>query len=167
MNIWTAELWRKKTDVPWGDVRSGLRFRFDKNIHEEVRAACLDFGKWLRSEYRFPMRVPVYVKSTVRLKCMDGDLACGTFFGPFDHTLEPYIRLAAGDYPVLREKLGRDRALDEILTSLAHELTHYFQWLNQIRLTETGEERQAKRYSQMIMGRYAEAGREPPESRKA
>ncbi len=161
MNIWTTRKWSRIKDIPWENIRTGLRFRFDKDVHEEVRAACLDFGKWLRSEYSFPMRVPVYVKSAVRLKCMDGDFACGTFFGPYDHRLEPYIRIAVGDYLLLCEKWDKNRARAEILKSIAHELTHYYQWLNRVDLTEIGEERQAARYSRMILDQYVKRRARP------
>jgi hypothetical protein len=39
---------------------------------------------------------------------------------------------------------------------MAHELTHYFQWLNQLDLTLIGEERQAKRYAHLIVEDYAD-----------
>ena len=154
MNVWTSDAWKKAKDVPWEDCRSGLRFRFDRGVHEEVRNTCMDFGKWLRSEYYFPMRVAVYVKSSIKLRCMDGDWAYGTFFGPFDHRQEPYVRIATGDYLELCAKWDRDRARMVILQCLAHELTHYFQWVNMIKLTEIGEERQATRCARMIIGEY-------------
>ena len=156
MNIWTTTEWQKNQNIPWQDVRTGLRLRFDKEVHKEVKQSCKDFAYWLRSEYYFPMRVPVYVKSAVRLKCIDGDYACGTFFGPYDHKLEPYIRIATGDYLVLCEKWGEDNARIEILKSIAHELSHYFQWVNQLQLTEIGEERQAKKYARLIIDQYLE-----------
>lgn len=160
MNIWTTTAW-KKQDIPWQDVRTGLRLRFDKEVHEEVKRACKDFAHWLRSEYYFPIRVPVYVKSTVRLKCMDGDFACGTFFGPYDYKLEPYIRIATGDYLALCEKWDVDKALIEILKSMAHELSHYFQWVNQLKLTGIGEERQATKYARSIIDQYLETREHP------
>ena len=70
--------------------------------------------------------------------------------------LEPYIRIATGDYLVLCEKWGEDNARIEILKSIAHELSHYFQWVNQLQLTEIGEERQAKKYDRLIIDQYLE-----------
>ena len=161
MDIWTTDAWKSIKDVPWQECRTGLRFRFDNGVHEEVWHACMDFGKWLRSEYCFPMRVPVYVKSSMKIRCMDGDLAYGTFFGPFDHRLEPYVRIATGDYLLLREKWDRDEALNVILKCMAHELSHYFQWVNMIKLTEIGEERQATKYAKMILNEYAQTREHP------
>ena len=51
--------------------------------------------------------------------------------------------------------LGRDDALALILETIAHELTHYFQWINDIRLTEIGYERQAASYADYILDEYA------------
>lgn len=53
----------------------------------------------------------------------------GHFLAPSDPEQEPYIRLAVGDYLQLLAAWGQDSALASILRSLAHELTHYFQWV--------------------------------------
>ena len=60
--------------------------------------------------------------------------------------------------------LGRfvgDNALAAILGSIAHELTHYFQWVNGLQLTNTGEERQAKRNKRFVLDKYAETREHP------
>ena len=57
---------------------------------------CKKFTKWMRSEYFFPIRVPIYFKNKVKLKCLDGDLAYGTCFLPDSYKDEPYIRIAVG-----------------------------------------------------------------------
>ena len=41
-----------------------------------------------------------------------------------------------------------------ILHSVAHELTHYFQWVNGLELTAIGEERQAAYYADIIIDEY-------------
>jgi hypothetical protein len=42
--------------------RKGLRIRTEAGVHPEVKRACLEFAKWLRTEYNFPIRVVVYLK---------------------------------------------------------------------------------------------------------
>lgn len=42
----------------------------------------------------------------------------------------------------------------EIFGNIAHELTHYYQWINGLQYTEVGEERQAKRYATKIVENY-------------
>ena len=85
---------------------------------------------------------------------MDGDLVYGTFWSmEDDYTVEPYIRVAAGDYLDLCEKWGKDSALTAILLTIGHELTHYFQWINALELTPIGMERQATKYSKICVRR--------------
>jgi hypothetical protein len=142
-------------------MRSGLRFVIDKGVDPEVRRACKEFGAWLRKEYFFPIRIPVYVKANERIKAKDGDMVTGTFFEPYNRGHEPYIRIAAGDYKDLLLELGKDSALAAILSSIVHELTHYFQWINDIKLTEIGIERQASAYSSFLLDEYAETREHP------
>lgn len=52
---------------------------------------------------------------------------------------------------------GKYEALGCILETIAHELSHYFQWVNQLPLTQIGEERQATRYAKLIMNEYIDA----------
>lgn len=52
-------------------------------------------------------------------------------------------------------------ALAATLSTIAHELTHYFQWINSLQLTPIGEERQAARYAGYILDEYAETREHP------
>ena len=61
----------------------------------------------------------------------------------------------------LANHLGKDNALASILLSLAHELTHYYQWINNIQLTPTGRERQATKYANYIIDEYASTREHP------
>lgn len=98
----------------------------------------------------------------MHIKAMDGELVYGTFWWvENDYTVEPHIRVAAGDYPELCEKGDKDSALTAILLTIAHELTHYFQWINDLQLTSIGMERQATKYARYIMDEYAETRERP------
>ncbi len=154
MHIWNSKNWTKKLNG-METRRTGLRFRYDQEVHPEVKGAFMKFARWLRSEYEFPLRVPVYVKMGKTIRTMDGENAVGSFFEPDSCTVEPYIRIATGDYLELREQHGRDNALAMILMTLAHELTHYYQWINDLHLSEIGRERQATRYANLIIDAYA------------
>jgi hypothetical protein len=68
--------------------------------------------------------------------------------------VEPYVRIATGDYQMLLKKWGKDNALNAILKCIAHKLTHYFQWINELKLTDIGTERQANQYSRLILDEY-------------
>ncbi|MDO5292730.1 MAG: hypothetical protein Q4F05_08270 [bacterium] len=154
MHIWTLQKWKSKYKDK--EVRTSVRLRFDKDVNEEVKISCKNFCRWIRKEFYFPIRVPIYVKSSYQLKTMDNDTAVGTFFEPEDPLVEPYIRIATGDYCELVEKKGKDAAKLAILESIAHELTHYFQWVNSLKLTEMDAERQANQYSIFILEEYLE-----------
>ena len=95
------------------------------------------------------------MKGKKYIKAMDGEMVYGTFFQPYNKTYEPYIRVATGSYTDNSIALGRDDALALILETIAHELTHYFQWINDINLTEIGYERQASSYANYILDEYA------------
>ena len=82
---------------------------------------------------------------------MHGARVSASFFAPFDRRVEPFIRIATGDYPHLKRKLGRDRALAAFLQSLAHELVHYQQWVATGETSERGVVSRARR----IVKRYA------------
>ena len=90
MHIWTIENWIKNL-APTQERRTGLRLRFDPGVDPEVRTAVKTFCAWLRTEYYFPLRVPVYVKSTRRVRTMDGDLVCGSFFEPLNEPRSTFI----------------------------------------------------------------------------
>jgi len=54
-----------------------------------------------------------------------------------------------------------DNALAAVLGSIAHELTHYYQWINDIELTEIGFERQASHYRDRIISEYSQTREHP------
>ncbi|WP_239256998.1 hypothetical protein [Listeria ilorinensis] len=59
-----------------------------------------------------------------------GEPASGTFFGPYEKTEEPYIRIATGDFQLLKKEEGVFQAAFTILNTLSHEIQHYYQWLD-------------------------------------
>lgn len=121
--------------------RTGLRVRSEKGVNSEVRRACLEFAKWLRKEFEFPIRVVIYLKKDYQIKNrFTKELVSATFFAPYDKEEEPYIRIATGDYMELLDELGKDEALASVLNSMAHELGHYYQWIDDEELNEESAE---------------------------
>lgn len=153
MNPWKSKEWMDfYSNKPF--VRNALRMHYGKEIDRKVKLFFYDFSKWLRKNYAFPIRVNVYVKNSCYIKSIDGEHISATFFGPFDRLVEPYIKIAVGDYYDLIKKYDEFNALCSCIASLAHELTHYFQWINDFRLTQDQEERQAKNYAKKIVYAY-------------
>jgi hypothetical protein len=161
MHIWTLEKWKEHYDLNNKNHRSGLRLRFDNGVDLDVKRSCKEFCNWLRKEYFFPIRIPIYIKSSFKIKSLDGDYVSAIFFRPNNVHDEPYASIATGDYREMLVRRGKDNALAAILFSIAHELTHYYQWINDIKLTEIGIERQATSYSKFVVYEYAETKKHP------
>ena len=95
-------------------------------------------------------------KNTKRIIASDGEAVVGMFFEPDNRLVEPYIMLAVGGYDYLKEKRGYNKAIYALFLSFAHELTHYYQWINNIKLTDRGCERQATMYADYVLSEYLE-----------
>ena len=76
---------------------------------------------------------------------MHGELVSASIFVPFDRAIEPYIRMATGDYLQLAKETGRDNALASFIVSLSHEVIHYHQWIETGDTSERGVARRAVR----------------------
>ena len=115
------------------------------DVHPEVRRAVLEFAKWVRRNSDFPVRVPIYLSAREMLVTREKKLAPASFFAPTEKSVEPYIRIATGDFLKRRRIHGRDNALASILCSIAHELVHYNQWLNDHEFREREADKIARR----------------------
>lgn len=143
------------------DCRKGIRLYFDRDVDKEVKRASKDFVDWLAEQYEFPIRIPIYFKTCKHIISRNGEEASAAFLGPFDKREEPYIRIAVGDYQELKGKRGQDNALASILHSIAHELTHYYQWVKNSDCDIAKMERQAQYYAREILYDYAEIREHP------
>ncbi len=127
------------TRIMWATPKrtGGLRIR-GHLAHRDVRNAIVRFARWIRTEYCFPVRCPVYLSPHYRLTMIDGSIVTASFFAPWDSNVEPYIRIATGDYRPPRSRYNRNNVLAGYLHSLAHELVHYWQWVESGDTTERG-----------------------------
>jgi hypothetical protein len=133
--------------------RNGIRI-CDKGGDPEVKRALIRFAAWLRKEYEFPIRVPVYLYPSEYLITMHGSKASASFFAPWDRNVEPFIRIATGDYRGLKARRGKANSLTAYLSSLAHEVIHYQTWVTSGRTSEKGVARASlamvRRYSKTV-----------------
>lgn len=118
-------------------ARDGLRIRIHPQVHPFLRREVHTFVRWLRANYPFPIRVNVYIPNTKKIRANDGDLCYGRCFVPDDPDDSITIDVAGGyDYD------GDFRALQNYtwgtIFTLAHELGHYYQYLNRVSLTPRG-----------------------------
>lgn len=161
MHIWTIEKWRKVVPASCIHSRSCICIRADKDVDEDLKNACRRFVRWVKKEYYFPLPLCVYLRNVKFLKTADSDIAVGTFFEPDSFSVHSHIRIAAGDYDELIAASNRDDAITSILLVIAHEMTHYFQWINALALTPRGCERQANQYARFVLAEYAETCEHP------
>lgn len=135
--------------------RSGLRVRCEQGVNPKVRQSCLDFAKWLRLYLEFPIRVVVYLKRAYQIKTQDGkEMVSATFLGPYSKDEEPYIKVATGDFQELVSERGEDNAILAILNSIAHEIIHYRQWLENPDFDEEKAETEAEHESTKLVDEY-------------
>ena len=134
---------------PKQNKRTGLRICGARG-HPVVRRALIRYARWLRVNYDFPIRVPAYLSPHEWITTIHGEKGVASFLAPFDRNVEPYIRIATGDYPAIRRECGRDDALAAMLCSLSHEIIHYQQWIATGDLWERGVERR----SDTLLRRY-------------
>jgi DNA-directed RNA polymerase subunit L len=107
--------------------RTGLRIRGNR-VDEEVLNAVKRYAKWLRMKYEFPTRIPIYLSANEKVKALDGDLCYSIFFAPFEMKVEPYIRVATGDFQAQKAIVGTNAAILALLFDLTKQILHYFQW---------------------------------------
>ena len=65
-----------------------------------------------------------------------------------------YIRIPAKPEQNRLQQYELEDVYEQILSSLVHELTHYFQWINQLQQTDRGAEWQANYYRYRILSLY-------------
>lgn len=109
-------------------------------VHVVIRQEVIRFAKWLRKEYDFPIKVPVYLSPHEEI-ISNGKKVTGAFFIPEERDTEPYIRIATGCY----KKIRVDHALIAILNSVAHEVIHYLQWCTTGKTREKGVAQRAEK----------------------
>lgn len=140
----------------------GIRLRFYKGVNDEVRKSCIDFCKWLRTLYWFPMRCNIYIFSHKNFKSAAGK-KCTAKFKFFNDENEcvvynPIIWVATGSYENEIKKREKKYVLFDYLGSIAHELTHYYQWyfkeIDDENKTERSLEYMATRWKNYLLEEY-------------
>ena len=153
-HLWSSQDWENMIEPEEENLPMGIRLLIDKEVDTELREACKKFVRYLRKNYVFPIRVLVHLKKHTRILASDGDEVLGLFVDYYDYKVSPDAWIATGDYSDIKEKYGKDNAEWEIFRIIAHELSHYFQWINDVELTPRGKEWQASWYAGMVIDEY-------------
>ena len=133
---------------------SGLRYKFydygndfDEYTIDEIKK----FITFLRKHYFFPIRLNILFCNTQGFRhYIDNHIYYGAFYSMDDEKrrLYPKISIAA--------KITPSKSLEDILGTLAHEITHYYQWyfLEEDKRTDRSLEIEANKWSKYIVDLY-------------
>ena len=132
---------------------TGLRVRYADAIDDEIRTNVDGLVRYLRRFYFFPVRCNVYVTNHSSYQSeYDGHKYYGVFYnneGIYKKKkLYPEIYVAG--------KVNKHFAIEHIMFSLLHELSHYYQWIGD---RENGRndrsiESEATRWANRILEEY-------------
>ena len=150
MNLW-QEFYIKNQK---GVINAGISFHYEKGIDNELKSKYINFAKWLRKTYIFPVHLNVYVINTEKVPLKNGNLVYGKFCWYPKKT--PIIKIPSAINESLLEEYTIDEIHKSILSSLVHELTHYYQWVKGTEQSNATSERQANFYRFKIIDEYYE-----------
>lgn len=100
----------------------GIRLHFTNGITIQEKFACRKFCYWLVKCYWFPIRINIKFIDCSYFKAVDGHKYYGIFYANDEYKKR--------HYPEIRVAVKINSQLDEynVFLTIAHELTHYFQW---------------------------------------
>ena len=130
-------------------TEGGISFHYQKGIEEELKQKYILFAKWLRENYVFPVHLNIYVLNCEQVRLRSGQMAYGSFRWYSART--PNIRVPSAIEPELLREYTKDEIYEQILSSLVHELTHYYQWVLGLEQSNAVSERQANYYRYRII----------------
>ena len=145
-------LWQKYEKTHCERSNQGISFHYEKGLDQELREFYLNFSKWLRDKYVFPIHVTVYVLNQEKVRLRNGMLQYGSF--RWYPKRSPRIKVPSKVEAALLEECSLDEVYLMILSSLVHELSHYFQWVSGLQQTNAVSERQANYYRFRIIEQF-------------
>ena len=148
MGLWNN--FKIKTNIKANN--SNIFFHYEKGIDKELRQQYIAFARWLRKNYRFPVRVNVYIVNSEKIELLNGNLAYGSF--RWYKNRPPIIKIPSAITRETNETYSKEDIYYSILSSLVHEITHYFQWITYSNQNDNSSERQANYYRFRILDLY-------------
>lgn len=134
---------------------SGIRYKFydnenqfDKNTTQSIK----EFISFLRKNYYFPIRLNVLFCNTSYFNhYIDNHIYYGAFYDMEDEKKKVYPRIS------IAAKVDKHNNLKDILYTLAHEITHYYQWyfLEEDKRTSRSLEIEANKWAKYILNFYS------------
>lgn len=126
-----------------------IQLDIEKGIDPELRKKFILFVRRLRKNYIFPVPVSIYIANSEKVTLRSGRQTYGSFRWFANRT--PRIKIPAAYEKSALEKNGKEELDIMILSSLIHELTHYYQYCTDLDQSNAVSERQANYYRYMIV----------------
>ena len=145
-------LWQRYEKTNCACPSQGISFRYEKGIDQDLRNSFLRFSRWLRKKYVFPVHLTVYILNREKVRLWNGALVYGSFRW-YPHR-SPRIRVPSKAEAECSGECTLDEIHEMILSSLVHEITHYYQWVSALEQTNADSERQANYYRFRIIDQY-------------
>ena len=140
-----------KNDYKDSAKASGIRYRFydygdgfDLKHVEEIKC----FIAFLRKYYYFPIRLNIlFCNATAFKHPIDHHTYYGAFYSMDDEKRRIYPRIS------IAANVGDKHSLQDICFTLAHEITHYYQWyfLEDNKRTDRSLEMEANKWAKYIL----------------
>lgn len=150
MNPWKCKEW-KKLDEEYL-LEKGILLTSETDVSQNIKDEFVQFDKWLLNHFDFPVQLKVYLVNSEKVQMSNGTLTYGIF---------KYYRKR---YPIIKIPVGSGEHnwdIEEIFGSYVHELTHYFQWVNDYEQTDEESERQANYHRfRIVRNYYKDMGRD-------
>ena len=148
MNLW------EKFEIKHHTKNQGISLHFEDGVDQTLKSKYLSFARWLRKNYAFPVHIHVYIINAEKIRLQNGHLAYGSFRWFPKRT--PIIRVASAIEEDLLNKYTPEEIYEQILSSLVHELTHYYQWVLGLEQSNSTSEHQANYYRYRVIWQYEE-----------
>lgn len=132
----------------YSDSKScGLYTYIDKTLSHDISAKISTFLVWLKKRYFFPIRCNIFIENEKHFQSSKKSRTCqGIFFasGDLSRTKLPRIYVAS------------DTSYEYLIFTIAHELTHYYQWYfyQDEKQTDRSLEIEANKYAQWLTSLY-------------
>ena len=147
--FWIDRIYKKEY---YNSAKSnGVRYKFFDGFDEQTKNQITDFIFFLRKKYYFPIRLNIVFCSEDSFKHhIDNHKYYAAFYGMDDENKKTYPRISVA------AKITKNNSLNDVLFTIAHEITHYYQWYfleEDIRI-DRSLEIEANKWSAYILDEY-------------
>ena len=155
LNLWINKNDRQKYKNCTANAE-GIRIKYSSKLDQTVVDNVRSLIKFLRKNYYFPIRCNICITYNRNYKSSeDGHHYYGIFYdneGLYkNRNIYPQIAVAAATH--------KGRTIEDVMFTLLHELTHYFQWIHKEDKyrSDRSLEIEATKWSDYILSEYMEA----------